>query len=118
MGFQRTPTVSVEDVERIALRDFPSESGRVMEILRKYGTEDWHRETDRVRLAALKLASGNIDRLCSTIETAKCDYRDVLAPAQYSEYSRIVGPSEAVSPAEWERIIDADWKQYVEWLAR
>ena len=118
MSTQPTPTVTNEDVERIALRDFPSESSPVLEILGEYGAEEWHREVDRVRLAVLKLAAGNVDRLLSAIDTAKRDYRDVLASAEYPKYSRLVGPSEVVSPDEVQRIVEADWEQYSAWLAR
>ena len=118
MAHQRTPDVTGADVERIVLRDFPSGSLRALEILNQYGAEEWHREPDRVRLAALKLAAGSIDALRSAVETAKRDYRDVVALAEYPEYSRSMSPSRAVARAERERIIAADWRQYSEWLAR
>jgi len=114
---QRTPTVTSEDINRIACREFPSDSFRILGILREYGVEEWHREANRVRLAVLKLAAGDVDRLRSAIETAKQDYRDVLSAAEYPEYSRSIGSTASVSEAERERIIDADWKQYTEWLA-
>jgi hypothetical protein len=115
---QPAPSVSNRDVERIVLRDFPSEVARVLNILHEYGTEEWQREIDRVRLAALKMAAGSIDGLHSAIETAKIDYRDVLAIAEYPEYLRSVGLSDDISGEEKQRIIDADWKQYNEWLNR
>jgi hypothetical protein len=115
---QPAPSVSHKDVERIVVRDFPSEVARVLKILNEYGTEEWHREIDRVRLAVLKIAAGSIDGLHSAIETAKLDYRDVLAIAEYPEYLRTVNPSDTVPSEEKQRIIDADWKQYSEWLAR
>lgn len=63
---------------RIVSRDFPPGSAEeVLAILGEYGTEKWERGVDRVRLAALKLAAGSIDRLRSAIETARSDYRDV-----------------------------------------
>lgn len=116
---QPIPRVTHEDVERIVSRDFPSDStGKVFAILSEYGTEESERGVDRVRLAALKLAAGSIDRLRSTIETARGDYRDVLQAAEYPQYSRFVGPSHELSPKEIQRIIEADWKQYRDWLAR
>lgn len=118
MSSQRTPAVTNEDVKRIALRDFGSDSSLALAMLEEYGAEEWHREADRVRLAVLKVAAGSIEKLRSVIETAKADYRDVLASAEYPEYSRSIGPSDAVSPDERQRIIEADWKQYSEWLAR
>ncbi len=119
MATQPTPTVTSEDVERVIARDFASESSHdAMAILGEYGTDGRYPEHDRVRLAALKLAAGDIGRLREAIEAAKRDYRDVLALAEYPEYSRSVDPSANLSASERQRIIDADWKQYSEWLSR
>ncbi len=115
---QPAPSVSNEDVERIVVRDFPADVARVLTILHEYGTGERHREINRVRLAVLKIAAGSFDGLHSAIETAKLDYRDVLAIAEYPEYLRSVRPPEGLSSGEKQRIIDADWKQYSEWLAR
>ncbi len=55
---QLTPTVTAADVERIVRRNFPPEQVRsVLTVLNEYGAEEWQRETDRVRLAVLKLAN-------------------------------------------------------------
>lgn len=115
---QPTPKITHADVERIAAREFPSESSLVLALLGEYGSKKWHREVDRVRVAILKLATGRVDDLLSAIETANRDYRDVLAAAEYPQYSRSVDPSEAVAPDEGQRIIESDWEQYSEWLAR
>ena len=69
-----------------------------------------------MRIAVLKLAAGDVTRLRVAMETAKKDYRDVLAPAEYPEYLRAIGPSSSMTPEEIERIVDADWEQYSEWL--
>jgi len=119
MPSQPTPNVSTEDVERIVRRDFPD--GRVAEVLAilgEYGTESWHREPDRVRLAVLKLASGNIKVLRREIEVAKCDYRDVLVGAEYPGYFKRVPSSGTFPPEHEQRIIDTDWRQYQDWLTR
>jgi hypothetical protein len=113
---QPTPAIEPEDVERVARREFPVDAARILELLGEYGAKDWHREIDRVRLAVLKLAAGSIDRLRTALETANADYRDVLAAAEYPEYSRSIDPSQPVSVKQRERIIAADWKQYCEWL--
>jgi hypothetical protein len=118
MSPQPTPQVSSADVERVVARDFPSGCSHVWEILRGYNSDQGHQETARVCLAALKLAAGNIHRLASEIKNAQRDYRDVLAAAEYPEYCRSVGWSGRVSPAEQERVINADREQYSEWLAR
>jgi len=115
---QPTPAITHADVERIAAREFPSETSLVLELLAEYGNEEWHREVDRVRVAILKLAAGSVDGLLSAIETANRDYRDVLAVAEYPQYLRNVNPSESVSSDEMQRIVESDWKQYSEWLAR
>ena len=57
-------------------------------MLDEYGGETWQREPHRVRLAVLKLAAGSMERLRREVESAKRDYRDVLAPAEYSGYTK------------------------------
>jgi len=119
MSDQPTPTVTSADVDRIVRRDFPAEQvADVLEMLDEFGKEEWHRETHRVRLAALKLAAGRIERLRTEVEGAKCDYRDVLAAAEYPGYFRRVPGPGKLPAAEVQRIIDADWKQYQEWFRR
>jgi len=116
---QPTPRISNADVERIVARDFAAESAReVFSILGEFGTEDWHKETDRVRIAALKLAAGSIEGLRAAIDTGKRDYRDLLALAEYPLYMQSVRPSEQISPEQRQRIVEADWQQYCDWLAR
>ena len=109
MTRQPTPNVTSADVERVVRRDFPAERfADVMAMLGEYGAEDWQREADRVRLATLKLAGGSMERLRYEVEGAKCDYRDVLAPAEYPGYCKRVGGRKKLPPAEEQRIIDAD----------
>src|SRR5687767_10672686 len=111
---QPTPTVTRVDVERVVRRDFPVELFvQVMAVLDEY--ED--RECERVQLAVLKLAGGNVERLRYEIEGAKRDYRDVLGPAEYPGYRKMFR-MDKLPPEERQRIIDADWKQYQDWLTR
>lgn len=106
---QPVPSVSAADVERITRRDFPPEQvAEVLAILAEYGSEEWQREEDRVRLAVLKLANRNMKDLRYWIEQAKRDYRDVLGPAEYPQYGRSRGPQD--------KIIESDWAQYEKWL--
>jgi hypothetical protein len=119
MSTQPTPTVTAADVERIVRRDFPADrTAEVLAMLEEYGTEEWQRETHRVRLAVLKLAAGDLGRLRYELEGAKRDYRDVLGPAEYPGYTRRMFRIDKLPQEEQERIIDADWKQYEEWLTR
>jgi hypothetical protein len=114
---QPTPSVTEADVERIVRRDFPPEQFQtVMSILDEYGHEKWMREKPRVQLAVLKLASGNLQTLRREMETAKCDYRDVLSPAEYPLYSKKWSRMKSLSEEEKQQIIDSDWQQYDRWL--
>ena len=119
MTTQPHPIVTAADVERIVRRDFPADrTVEVLALLDEYGEEDWQREPDRVRLAALKLAAGDLERLRSEIEGAKRDYRDVLGPAEYPGYTQRMFRIAELPQDEQQRIIDADWSQYQEWLGR
>ena len=116
---QPIPEVTETDVIRIVHRDFPTKQfDAVMSILNEYGTEDWQRSVNRVRLAVLKLADGNLQALRREIDVARSDYRDVLAYAEYPGYMQKVPPSARLAEVEKERIILADWMQYQSWLNR
>ena len=83
---QPIPEVAENDIIRIVQRDFPPKQfDAVMPILNEYGTEDWQRGVNRVRLAVLKLVGGDLQALRHEIDVARSDYRDVLAYAEYSE---------------------------------
>jgi len=114
---QPAATVTPEDVQRLARREFGADrEGEILALLSEYGTEDWHREPDRVRAACLKLAGGDADRLRAEIQNAKRDWRDVLGPAEYPEYMKHMFRIQNYPEAEQERIIDNDWRQYQEWF--
>jgi hypothetical protein len=116
---QPIPKVTENDVIRIVQRDFPTKQfDAVMSILNEYGTEDWQRGVNRVRLAVLKLASGDLLALRREIDVARSDYRDVLAYAEYPEYMQKVSPCARLAEVEREKIIRADWTQYQSWLNR
>jgi hypothetical protein len=113
---QQTPVVTANDVHR----EFSADHfDGVMSVLNEYGAESWHRERDRVQLAVLKLAQGNEGTLRKCIDTAKQDRRDVLAPAEYSEYMRRgMFLVKDLPLGEHRRIIDGDWRQYEYWLRK
>ena len=114
---QPTPAVTPSDVDRIVRRDFPPEQfDAVMNLLNEYGAEGWQRERPRVQLAALKLAGGDLKKLRYQIDSAKCDYRDVLSGAEYPGYSRKCTGLRQPSPEERKQVIENDWKQYHSWL--
>jgi hypothetical protein len=114
---QPAAQVTPEDVQRLVRREFgPDREAEILALLDEYGTEDWHREPDRVRAACLKLAAGNLDRLQNQIEIAKQDWRDVLGPAEYPGYTKHMFRIKNYPEAEQERIINDDWRQYQEWF--
>jgi hypothetical protein len=82
--------------------------------LRRYGTEFCENEPARVRLAVLKISGADLDRIRSNIATAKQDYRDIPA---YAEYPRQMGQdSWKLSPAQNRALVAADRRGYEEWL--
>ncbi len=116
---QPTPTVSRADVERVVRRDFPAEAfSEVIAILDAYGVKDYEREKDRIQLAVLKLARGCLQNLRREIDGAQCDYRDTLLSAEYPGYGKRMFKLDKASEEEKRRVIDADWKQYNDWLSR
>jgi hypothetical protein len=90
----------------------------VITLLNEYGTEAWHRECPRVQLAALKLADGSLEKLRAQIEAAKRDYRDVLAGVEFPAYCKVGFRIRDLPVHERLRIINADWRQYDEWLRK
>ena len=114
---QPIPKVSNDDVRRIVHRDYPQNLYfTIMEVLEEYRSESWQHEEHRVRLAALKLARGDIDELRRLISTAKKDYRDVIAPAEYPTYSKSRLGADGKDIDIIQKIIQKDWEQYTNWL--
>jgi hypothetical protein len=58
----------------------------VLDILSEYGTEEWHREEERVKRDAVIISRGSIDKLRSTIKLAMSDYRDVLVGEEIDKW--------------------------------
>ena len=115
---QPVPAVTAQDVERIVARDFRGQD--VIEArgaLEQYGTQAWHRETVRVRIACLKMADGDLERLRRALAVANTDYRDVLAAAEYPAYMARVSPTEKDS-SKHEGVIKDDWSQYRTWFEK
>ena len=113
---QPVPDVSRFDVERIVHREFgDANASRALAILDEYKSDSG--SASRVQLAVLKLAAGDIVVLKREIETAKLDYRDVLAYAEYPRYTREIGFHD-VQESLKQVVIDDDWRQYDSWLRR
>ena len=109
--------MSRDDVLRVVRRDHPaSDFEEVLAILDEYGVESWHRERDRVHLAVLKLAAGDLEELRRQIKLARTDYRDALAEAEFPENLTRRVPTGRSSAAEQAAMDDRDWDQYQRWL--
>jgi len=120
MRHQLIPKVTSNDVERIVRRDYSERKfDSVMAVLKGYEeSTSGRRERPRVQLAALKLANGDVEALRNYVNKAIQDFRDVLGPAEYPEYSKKGALRGQLPAAEAQGIIDSDWKQYEDWLRR
>jgi hypothetical protein len=93
---------------------FPEQSERekASEILSEYGRETHEQEPTRVRLAILKIAGSNIEKLQVFTSAAQSDYRDVLSWAEYPRQSK----NWSVTGTEKEKLVSADLNEYQTWL--
>lgn len=76
-------------------------------------------EPERVKLAAVKLSKGSYETLVSAVASARTDFRDVLAWAEYPRQMKSGAMSS--SPSEEgqrrrEEITRKDRQEYEEWL--
>ena len=83
------------------------------EILATYGNEKHERETERVRLAILKISGSDLDRIRRNTTLAKQDYRDTLVAAEYPNQGR--NWQVPNGPAK-QKLIEKDRQQYEKWL--
>jgi len=85
-----------------------------IEILNSYGSESHEQEPTRIRLAILKLIGQepSIAKLKEFTNTAKSDYRDVLAWAEYPRQSE----HWSATASEKSELAKADLDEYRTWL--
>jgi hypothetical protein len=102
---------------QVLTRLFPEQRDRetVEGILSAYGTEMFHREIPRVKMAVLKMAGGDLDEVTRCMDIACRDYRDVLCAAEYPNQSKRWSLKET-KPDEYEELIQKDLQQYQEWI--
>ena len=106
-----------EILEKIQVYWPDHESGEILNTLNRYGTESYHKEQSRVHLAILKLSNGQLDRLEYFVETARSDYRDVLAWAEYPEEMEIgYTTKNRMTPEEVKQLRIRDREQFLSWL--
>jgi len=90
-------------LERKLTSNYPDETLRsdVIHILEKYGRDSSAKEVARVRLAILKLAGTDIEKISEYTQAARMDYRDVLARAEYP--AQVNAKTWALRPEEKDR---------------
>jgi hypothetical protein len=116
---QPVPQVRAADIERVVRREFTAAHvPEALAVLAEYGPATWHREPLRVRLAALKLAEGNLEKLRMAIDRAKRDYRDVLAPAEYPTFIQSSNRRGRSHSQDRQQVYIDDWQQYERWLRK
>jgi len=103
----------LEQKLRTLFPDAPQRREAEQELAR-YGTESYEQEEVRVRLAVLKLAGADMQRLHSYVDAAKGDYRDVLAWAECP--AQMESDFWQLPPNERKFLIDRDHEQYENWL--
>lgn len=60
----------------------PEQAAEALQLLAGYGTEEWHREPDRVKRDAVIISRGSLESLKAALELASKDYRDILIGEQ------------------------------------
>lgn len=72
------PTKKIRD--RVT-KEYRAEQTQVLSLLAQYGAD--YPESERVQLAILDLAKGQLSQVSTLVELARLDYRDVLLQAEY-----------------------------------
>jgi hypothetical protein len=109
------------EVERKLAATWLGESDRTeaRAVLLEYGTQAYHRERERVRLAIIMLSGGSLEELRRMTSAAQTDYRDVLMWAEHPEEGRALWSLRRdLSPAERQELASIrarDRKQYEGW---
>lgn len=99
-------------------RLFPEASIRIraQSLLERYGGDASEPEAERVRLAVLRLAESDIEKIAATVEGAKEDYRDIIAWAESPTEMRFAMANAKLSSTKLAEVREKDKRQYEEWL--
>ena len=112
---QKIPRIDEIDIKRIVKRDFSQEEREVMESILKGYKSDSEAGKNRMYAAILKLSNGNLGTLKKLVEKANFDYRDIIALAEYPNYSKYAF-NDRLSKQEKRKLIEEDWLQYSRWF--
>jgi predicted RNA binding protein YcfA (HicA-like mRNA interferase family) len=116
----RIPKVDSQDVHRIIKRDFGTDQARIVfSLLISQSSAHWSKGSgkDRIFLAILKLAGGDVDAIPQQIQAANLDPRDLIGFAEYPRFMKIgfIG-AEKLNPIERQKLLDDDYQDYLNWL--
>jgi hypothetical protein len=112
---QFTPQVTQEDIERVLQRDFPATHWQeIREMIQQCQV----REKDRVMLACMKAAGGDIQKLKRNLNESAGYYREIIGEAEYPFYVKKMFRIDKLTEKEKADIIEKDKKQYLDWLNR
>lgn len=112
---QKIPSVTNNDIRRIIQREFPQMgSDEIESILSTYKSAT-DEGSNRVYAAILKLSNGDIELLKTYVQKANHDYRDIIALAEYPNYSACAFEDDLPEEKE-EQLINDDWLQYEAWF--
>ena len=110
--------INYEKALEKALEVLYPDAGERSEIearLQSYGTESFHREIPRVRLAVLYLTSQEPSRFADNLELARTDYRDLLCAAEHPHSSRQWGLKER-DPDKFRKLEAKERAEYLAWI--
>ena len=108
-----------EVVERRVRSLFPNQDhAQVMQLLDSDIPSFW--ELERMQLNILKLSNGKLDQLQHYIDIARSesDFIRVIELAEYPESSRIEINDKDLFWSEHRRLIERDFRQYLNWLKK
>lgn len=93
---------------------FPSAAER--EKARAMLNEYHHNEQNRVRVGILKASNGDLVKMRSLVELAKCDWRDLLVEA---EFSKSFGKDklQKSDPVKYRKLEEREAREYDEWIS-
>jgi hypothetical protein len=117
---QSVPIITESDIKRLIRREFPQPlHAEVEDLLETYNSASGDGGKYRVSASILKLSKGDIESIKKYILKANNDFRDVLAPAEYTnlwklEFGWKLGFE--LSEERKRELYTKDWEQYEAWL--
>lgn len=112
---QFIPEVSDAEVDRVLSRDYPAEvQFEIRGIIQQVNV----REKNRVILACMKSAAGDVQKLKLNLNDAAGYYRELILEAEYPFYAKKMFRIDKLPEQERAALIEKDKEQYLRWLNR